>query len=900
MKTFTLHTACQRGLPLFLSCLLLFSPPLSALASEEWEESSVSAYEDVLISPEEYPADLVAEEEPTALSAFTDLLPAETGLAGEEGGALETSEAEDFLFSSTAEVSFGDDLLGVPEDTPIQSVQVSFQVPVTPLVGEPVVTRIDNGDGTNTLLGRPRVHSVIGADATGAPVTLDSSLVEFTDVYWSMDAPQWGETPSRYEEASFREGNYYLCAVLEGKNGAILREDTEVSLLWSENEIWDCTPAPNDTIILYFPIGIVYRRITRVDLSVDLGSVKEGDPINRKIPASIASAYGDEEGLDLAYELSIGVPVWYKDSYDFMKPFYHPYQHEQETTDTTFSPGVYYLYIPLTANGISHFARDCEVYVNGEKTGLCTWPYGHEGGEEYLVAIEVDTTGSASLKTLNLLISPLEFFDRFQNSLKGFSHGEEIPQLYFYLLKSEDPLSRPEFVTLGEPYWTINDGEVGHDYANFPPAGTHFTDHLYVLNVDVQSKVPIAEEVRVIGFNSVEDDADQKPHFLYFRKTGTYTGRLVSQFYTGEGPNVGDFTLDMRSWDNTPTIPLNNYHVADRLSISLCCLPNFSDAIAVTHNGFETFDLDKDGHDDLIRHDMIRFSVSPTTNLKGKAYTVDFSALDGQKLHVDSVLQEYYGKVTFLFPDADILGVTLPEKSYTYTGEVIHPVPTVTLNGEDVLPASEYDVSYDPGCTNVGKYKVTVTTKDGLSASAEFKIKARSLSAAKITLKPKSFTYNGKYQTPLITVSLDSKKLKENTDYTVQIKGNKNAGEAKVTITGTGNYKGQVETGFTIKKATQNLTVKAKPALFSAVSLRKKKQSIKVEKYLTIKRAKGLLSFKKASGSTKFTVDETTGKLYSKAGTKKGDYTIKVKVTSAATKNYKKASVTVTVGIKVL
>ncbi|MBQ1490698.1 MAG: hypothetical protein IIZ39_01955, partial [Blautia sp.] len=582
-------------------------------------------------------------------------------------------------------------------------------------------------------------------------------------------------------------------------------------------------------------------------------------------------------------------------------PFYYPYEHESPTTESTFSPGVYYLYILLTANGISHFARDCEVYVNGEKIGLCTWPYEHEGGDEYLVAIEVDITGNAKVKTLNLLITPLEQFDRFQNSLKGYSHGEEIPQLDFYLLNSRDPVSRPEFVTLGEPYWTIDDGEVGHDYATFPRAGTHFTDHLYILNVDVTSKVPFADEVEVNGFNSVEDTASKISRFLYFEKTGTYTGRLVRQFYTGQGPNQGDFTLDMRSWDdNTPTIPLNNYHVADRLSISLCCLPNFSDAITLTRNGFESFDLDKDGHDDLIRNDMIRFSVSPTTNLRGKAYTVDFSPLDGQKLNVDSVLREYYGRVTFLFPEADILSVTLPKVSYPYTGKVIHPTPTVTLNGKDVLPASEYDVSYDPGCTNAGEYKVTVTTKDGQIGSATFQIKAKSLSTAKVTLKPKSFTYNGKYQTPLISVSLDSEKLKETKDYTVLIKGNKNAGVAKVTITGIGNYTDQVESSFTIKKAAQNLTVKAKPALFSALSLRKKTLSIKAEKYLTIKGAKGTLSFKKTSGSSHFTVDEKTGKLSAKKGTRKGSYTIKVKVTSAATKNYKKASKTVSVGITVV
>ena len=64
-----------------------------------------------------------------------------------------------------------------------------------------------------------------------------------------------------------------------------------------------------------------------------------------------------------------------------------------------------------------------------------------------------------------------------------------------------------------------------------------------------------------------------------------------------------------------------------------------------------------------------------------------------------------------------------------------------------------------------------------------------------------------------------------------------------MTIKGTGNYKGTVKETFTIKKKAQSLTVKK--------------------------------------------------------GTPKGTYKIKIKVTSAATTNYKKASETVTVTVKV-
>ncbi|MCR5475371.1 MAG: hypothetical protein K6F28_09245, partial [Lachnospiraceae bacterium] len=74
----------------------------------------------------------------------------------------------------------------------------------------------------------------------------------------------------------------------------------------------------------------------------------------------------------------------------------------------------------------------------------------------------------------------------------------------------------------------------------------------------------------------------------------------------------------------------------------------------------------------------------------------------------------------------------------------------------------------------------------------------------------KTKSYTGKKITQALTVALDGKTLKADTDYTVSYKNNKNAGTAKVTITGKGSYTGSVTKSFKIKQAANKLNVKAK------------------------------------------------------------------------------------------
>ena len=76
-----------------------------------------------------------------------------------------------------------------------------------------------------------------------------------------------------------------------------------------------------------------------------------------------------------------------------------------------------------------------------------------------------------------------------------------------------------------------------------------------------------------------------------------------------------------------------------------------------------------------------------------------------------------------------------------------------------------------------------------------------------VSFAQSDLVYSGAAQTPDVVVSLDETVLVANTDYVVSFADNLNAGEATVTITGIGNYVGELEKTFTIAPKPVTLTV---------------------------------------------------------------------------------------------
>ena len=237
----------------------------------------------------------------------------------------------------------------------------------------------------------------------------------------------------------------------------------------------------------------------------------------------------------------------------------------------------------------------------------------------------------------------------------------------------------------------------------------------------------------------------------------------------------------------------------------------------------------------------------------------------------------------------DVLGITLENGSnvYAYTGGYLN-----NGNGnQEFYIYRAFDAYYfSPAYTN-GAFALdmSLTTHNlemwGVGpdwAPQEFDIIAIPVSIAKADVTGiKTKTYTGKALTQTPVVKLGSTTLKNNTDYKLTYKNNTNAGTATMTITGTGNYAGTITKTFTINKAAQSITAKAKA---SAISVGKTTT-------VSLTGNKGSKSFK-SSDTAVATVNASTGVVTAK---KVG--TVKITATSAATANYKAASKTITIKV---
>ena len=208
-------------------------------------------------------------------------------------------------------------------------------------------------------------------------------------------------------------------------------------------------------------------------------------------------------------------------------------------------------------------------------------------------------------------------------------------------------------------------------------------------------------------------------------------------------------------------------------------------------------------------------------------------------------------------------------------------------NGED------YDVVFSEN-VNKGNVKAIVTLKGNYDGTfiKTFKITARDINDLGLTFDEQNQVYSGSAKTPQVVID----GLVQNKDYTVDYFDNVNVGQAKVSINGIGNYTGNVSKSFNIVKANQPLKVTATTKTVKASAVKRKAQVVSP---IYVSGNKGTKSYKKVSGSSKLSISSSTGKVTVKKKTRKGTYSIKVTVYSAATSNYNSASKTVTVKVVV-
>ena len=228
----------------------------------------------------------------------------------------------------------------------------------------------------------------------------------------------------------------------------------------------------------------------------------------------------------------------------------------------------------------------------------------------------------------------------------------------------------------------------------------------------------------------------------------------------------------------------------------------------------------------------------------------------------------------------------------------------------DAAPSGDWVLTRAATCNILPRYTFKLSKQQRLQAARDsgtgfyysgfnIRLNTVSLSDATVTVPAQTYTYTGKALKPAATVKAVGKTLKAGTDYTVSYSNNKNAGTAKITITGKGgDYVGTKTVTFKIAKAKSSAKAKKSTVSVKYAKVKKKAQTVA---NLTVKCDKGKASYKSASSgkAKKFKVNKKTGKVTVPKGTKKGTYKVKVKVTVKAGTNYTKLTKTVSFKVKV-
>ncbi len=197
-----------------------------------------------------------------------------------------------------------------------------------------------------------------------------------------------------------------------------------------------------------------------------------------------------------------------------------------------------------------------------------------------------------------------------------------------------------------------------------------------------------------------------------------------------------------------------------------------------------------------------------STKLTGSDYEVSYSDnIDAGTATVKITASgDYYRgetEKTFIIEQADIseCAITLAETQYVYDGTEKMPAVTEVRDSSRVLTEEDYSVSYSNNIS-AGIATVTITGMGNYTGTAAvtFEILGIDISDAEVTLSTSDYIYDGSSKEPSVTVVLEDTTLTDGIDYFVEYSDNINAGTATVTVTGKGNYAGELSYTFEIEQ----------------------------------------------------------------------------------------------------
>ena len=148
--------------------------------------------------------------------------------------------------------------------------------------------------------------------------------------------------------------------------------------------------------------------------------------------------------------------------------------------------------------------------------------------------------------------------------------------------------------------------------------------------------------------------------------------------------------------------------------------------------------------------------------------------------------------------------VTAEDITVKYTGKVQKPVPTVLFGGKKLSNKKDFTVSYpdleENAYKEIGEYTIRITGIGGYTGTKDIKlVVADAVLMSKATVsKITAQTYTGDKVKPDVVVKYGKTVLQRGADYTVSYEDNVEIGNARIILTGQGDYAGTKEVTFKI------------------------------------------------------------------------------------------------------
>ncbi len=203
------------------------------------------------------------------------------------------------------------------------------------------------------------------------------------------------------------------------------------------------------------------------------------------------------------------------------------------------------------------------------------------------------------------------------------------------------------------------------------------------------------------------------------------------------------------------------------------------------------------GGRDLIAGTDYLISYTDNNVNAGEIVTVTISQKDGSNYTIATPITR-----TFTITPAPLNTVVfayIGGEHTPYTGQEIKPI-TGTYNGITLVEGTDYTITYPADITDVGNIEVTI---DGLgnfegTVIGTYTIDPLTITDECVTGIDATYTHTEAAIEPTPTVTVNEVVIAEGTDYTVTYSNNTDIGTATVTVTGQGNYTGEVTRTFQI------------------------------------------------------------------------------------------------------